>query len=77
MHTAQEQFEYMVSKGMPVERARAWAAVNALQGVDCFPRTIIEVARKESHSVDSGASIDRFYEECRAGKCGAGVWVGD
>jgi hypothetical protein len=67
MHTAQEQYEYMVSRGMRKKSAKVYSRMNVLQGIDCIPGCIITYARpKERDTDDCGASIAKFYEECRA-----------
>ena len=67
MHTAQEQYEYMVSKGMKPRSASMYARLNVAQGVDAIPGCIITYAtQKERSTFDPGASIAAFYAECRA-----------
>ena len=79
MHTAQEQYEYLVSTGMPGYKAETWARVNVIQGVDCIPHAIVTYAKPNREPVDDpGASIAAFYAECRAKYSNlAGVFVGD
>jgi hypothetical protein len=61
MHTAQEQYEYMVSQGMNPTKAATWARVNLLQGVDCIPCALVEYARPFTPMPD----LTAYYQECR------------
>jgi hypothetical protein len=63
MHTEQEQYEYMVSRGMNPAKAEVWARINILQGVDCFPHAIIEYVRPSSSWADT--DLTEYYNECR------------
>jgi hypothetical protein len=63
MHTEQEQYEYMVSRGMNPSKAEVWARINILQGVDCFPHAIIEYVRPTSLWADT--DLTEYYTECR------------
>jgi hypothetical protein len=62
MHTALEQYEYLVSKGMSHRKATNWAFVNVRQGVDCIPCALIEYARPFTPMPD----LTAYYQECRS-----------
>jgi hypothetical protein len=67
IHTEQEQYEYMVSRGMRKKSAKVYSRMNVLQGIDCIPGCIVTYADPNRETVsDPGASIAKFYEECRA-----------
>ena len=61
MHTALEQYEYLVSKGMSHRKATDWAFVNVRQGVDCIPCSLVEYARPFTPMPD----LTTYYQECR------------
>ena len=61
MHTALEQYEYMVSRGMSHRKATTWAFLNVRQGVDCIPGAIVEYARPATAMPD----LTAYYQECR------------
>ena len=62
MHTAQEQYEYMVSQGMNQTKAATWARVNIIQGVDCIPTFKAVVEYAGSHPMPD---LTEYYHECR------------
>lgn len=67
MHTLQEQYKYMVSRGMKPSMARVYAQLNISQGIDAIPGCIVTYAKpKERSTFDPSASIAKFYDECRA-----------
>ena len=79
MHTAQEQYEYMVSRGMSAAKASVYARLNVAQGIDAIPGCIITYAEPNRDRVSNpGASLAQFYEECRAKYSNLNsVFVGD
>lgn len=64
MHTEQEQFEYMVSRGMRIQSAKVYAFLNNRDGIDCIPCAKIEYASKRHHSWTM-PDLTAYYQECR------------
>jgi hypothetical protein len=62
MHTAQEQYEYMVNQGMNQTKAATWARVNIIQGIDCIPHAVVEYANISREM----PNLTSFYQGCRS-----------
>lgn len=77
-----EEIGYLVQRGMPLEKARRWAAVNVFQGISNKPHAIVQYAMPEHKKAEAMAlfaeSLGKYYADCasRYGQLG-GVWVGD